>query len=232
MVTWTVKRILMTFAPHPVSSIPRLCSLGSTRAKFMPWQIPLTSFTRSSRLPTPGGEVEGPGSCCLGFLSFPFSTQALLPILCTLLGLSSLLPNLHFSLVLSPTGAMLLDHRSHFSKRKKPSFPKRSNCTNFYLSTEVPSDVCSMYPILRLLLQEKVTAYSLNTVHHCIYTQVSLLPHFISVENWNPIHSSKAISNDSSFSKLCDHPPNRQDFSWFTGPSALYYSYFQSLYLL
>lgn len=204
----------------------------------MPWQIPVTSFTWSSPLPTPREWRWGAkGHAVLA--SFPlhfqhrhFCLSSVIRVACLL---SSLTPR-SLLLCVSPAGATLPDRRSRFSKLKKPSFPKWDSCTNFCLSTEVPSDICSMDPILHLLLQEKVTVYSFNTpttVHHCTYTQVSLLPHFISVENWNPIHSSKAISNATSFSKLCHHPPNRQDFSWFIRHSTIYYScYFVSLYLL
>lgn len=87
------------------------------------------------------------------------------------------------------------------------SFPRKDNCTHCYSSTEVPSNICSVYPILFLSFRKERTVYNLNipnTVHLCVSPHVPLLPHLTSVENQNPVHLSKAIPNATSFSRLCN----------------------------
>lgn len=166
----------------------------------MPWQIPVTSF-RFSSLPTPRqGKLDAQGPRAWPPLLLSYKRSFLCSVSCL-----ALLYSLTSS---SPTGLILLDkHTSHFSKPKGTIVQTSTQA----LKSPLTDAQCTQSYFFHSRKKWLFTVETHPTWSTC--TQVSLLPHFISAENWNPTHSLKAISNATSFLKLCHHPPNRQDFS-------------------
>lgn len=188
-----------------------------------PWQF--SALAKPTHLsfhsPTPfqpqAGEAQGPGSHDLGFLYSSVSMQPLLLILCNLPDLPFLFLTLSFLFIHHEQEWFYLIHtRSCFSKPKK-TFPRKDNCTHFYLSIKVPSVICSVPPGLFLLTQERMTVHSLNISNMiclCVYTHTSFSCPILPLLKIEILSILPKPSNATLFSKLCKHLPLRQDFSF------------------